>query len=336
LSLALTVLEPGEVILEDRPEPSAGEDEILIRPVMTGICGTDLEIIDGRIDLEYVNYPIVLGHEWTGSVTFDPLGAMEPGDAVVVEGIVPCGRCKMCLARKTNLCVDYDEIGFTRDGAAAEAIVVPRGLIHRLDDSVSSEDAAMVEPCAVVHRALLRAGPEHGSRCLIVGDGTIALLAAHLLRMFDPNEIVVLGKRPDQESLVLGMGADRFEIDPAEAEEDFDLVIEAAGATAAAETAFAAAGRGATVVLLGLPPHGDKAAVGIDDLVNADLTVFGSFGYTSSAWTEVVKLMNDGRIHPSGAVTHRFGLEEWEDALATLRHSDGPRGKVMFEIGEAG
>jgi L-iditol 2-dehydrogenase len=332
---ALVVRSPGEIDLEPRAAPEPGPGEVLVRPLVAGLCGTDLEIVDGRIDPAYVRYPVVLGHEWSGAVAEDRTGAFLPGIPVVAEGIVPCGHCQRCLAGDTNLCLTYDELGFTRDGAAADVIAVPAGLVHPLAPAVDIEDAALVEPSAVVYRALSRVTPAAGARALVIGDGTVALLAAHLLGLFSPAEVVMLGRRPEQAELAVGVGSARFTTDPREAGGDFDLVVEAAGATQAALTALDGARRGGTVVLLGLPPHGETAAVAIDDVVTDDLTVLGSFSYTSDAWTEVVALLNEGRIQPGRVVTHRFPLDAWTDALATLRGADGPRGKVLLRIGEA-
>jgi threonine dehydrogenase-like Zn-dependent dehydrogenase len=97
-------------------------------------------------------------------------------------------------------------------------------------------------------------------------------------------------------------------------------------------TALGAARRGGSVLLPGLPPHGETAAVPVDDLVNNDLTVRGSFGYTSSAWRDVVALLNTGRLGLAFLVTHRFAQADWKQALDALRGSDSPRGKVLLEV----
>jgi L-iditol 2-dehydrogenase len=131
-------------------------------------------------------------------------------------------------------------------------------------------------------------------------------------------------------------GAARFETSPPAVGTGYDLVVEAAGSTSAVLTALAAARRGGSVVLIGLPPHGDTAAVPVDDLVNNDLTIRGSFGYTSTAWRDVVALLNSGRLRLDFLVTHRFGLRDWADALDALRGPVSPRGKVMLTIGSPG
>jgi threonine dehydrogenase-like Zn-dependent dehydrogenase len=254
---------------------------------------------------------------------------------VVGEGIVPCGHCPRCRAGQTNLCLTYDELGFTRDGAAAAFVTVQRSLVHPLAPGVGAEDAALAEPASVVYRGLSGAAIAPGWRALVVGDGTVALLAVRLLALWSPAETVMLGRREGQAALAAKAGAARFETDSRAAGTGYDLVVEAAGSTDAVLSALAAARRGGTVVLLGLPPHGATAAVPVDDVVNNDLNIRGSFGYTSAAWREVVTLLNAGLLELGFLVTHRFPLTEWREALDTLRGEASPRGKVMLTIGSS-
>jgi len=355
---ALVVRRPGEVVLEDRAAPRPGPGEMLVRPGVVGLCGTDLDIVAGRIDPAYIRYPLVLGHEWSGTVAGadgaalaadgqhgdgqnaagqdaagQDGGSLAPGTRVVGEGIVPCGHCARCRAGQTNLCLTYDELGFTRDGAAASFLAIQRSLVHPLAPGVGAEDAALAEPASVVYRGLSGAAIAPGWRALVVGDGTVALLAVRLLTLWSPAETVVLGRREGQAALAVQAGAARFETDSRAAGTGYDLVVEAAGTTDAVLSALAAARRGGTVVLLGLPPHGATAAVPVDDVVNNDLIIRGSFGYTSAAWREVVTLLNAGLLQLGFLVTHRFPLTEWEAALDTLREPVSPRGKVMLTVG---
>jgi L-iditol 2-dehydrogenase len=331
------VLTPGDVRLVQRSPVVPAQGQLLIEPDLVGLCGTDLEIIDGRIDLAYIRYPVALGHEWTGIVAGDsPLA----GQRVVVEGIIGCGHCARCAQGQANLCQTcYDEIGFTRDGAAVGQIAVPASLVHQLDPGVTADDAVLTEPAAVVYRALTRSGVRPGSRVLVIGDGTIALLAVILLALWSPAEIAVLGRRPGQAELAAAAGATSFRTDTSAsssgdgaASSGFDLVVEAAGATDAAAVALVAARRGGTVLLLGLPPHGETVALAPDDVVNNDLTILGSFGYTSAAWRDVVTLLNTGQLRPGILITHRYQLADWEQAIASLRGAQAPRGKVLLEI----
>jgi 2-desacetyl-2-hydroxyethyl bacteriochlorophyllide A dehydrogenase len=332
-SLALVVRTPGDVALEERDAPVPAPGEVLIRPDVVGLCGTDLELVAGEVDPAYTRYPLVLGHEWSGTVVSADGPGPAPGTRVVAEGVIPCGHCARCRAGDTNLCATYDELGFTRDGAAAGYVAVAAPLVHAVGPDVSAEDAALVEPASVVYRALTGSAVAPGCRALVVGDGTVALLAVRLLGLWSPGEIVMLGRRTGQAGLAATAGAARFETAPEAAGTGYDLVIEAAGSTSAVLTALAAARRGGSVVLIGLPPHGETAAVPVDDVVNNDLTIRGSFSYTSSAWRDVVALLNSGRLRLGFLVTHRFGLADWQQALDALRGPASPRGKVMLTIG---
>jgi L-iditol 2-dehydrogenase len=335
---ALVVTAPGQIGLQDRPAAVPGPGEVLIEPDLVGLCGTDLEIIDGLIDPAYIRYPVALGHEWTGIVA---AGSPLAGRRVVVEGIIGCGRCAPCAAGATNLCETYDEIGFTRDGAAAGQVAVPASQVHIIDPGVAAADAVLTEPAAVVHRGLVRAGVTPGCRALVIGDGTVALLAVLLLRLWSPAEVAMLGLRAEQGALAAKAGATSFAVAGADDHRgDFDLVVEAAGAVAAVATALTRVRRGGTALLLGLPPHGQTMPLAADDTVNNDLTILGSFSYTSAAWRRVVGLLNSGQLKPSFLITHRYPLADWERAVATLRGTlpgapAEPRAKVLLTIREA-
>ena len=330
---ALVVDRPGEIALVERAELEPGPDEVVIRTAFYGVCGTDLELLRGDVDPAFVRYPVTIGHEWSGTIESVGVGVegISPGDPCVAEGIVPCGDCPRCRVGATNTCDVYDELGFTREGGASDQVLVPARLVHRLAPTVSLVDAALVEPSSVVLRALEKADPPTGARVVVIGDGTIALLAANLIGLWSPAEVVVVGRRADQAELALGAGATRFTTDDADAREA-DVSIEAAGATAAIGIAVRAARRGGIVVLLGLAPTHEIVELPADLLVNNDLTLCASFGYTSSAWGRVVELLNAGRISPGRIATHRFPLDGFEDAFAELATPTGPRGKILLEL----
>ena len=327
---ALTVMEPGTVNLTERPEPEPVAGEVLVRPDLVGICGTDLDIVAGDIDPQFVRYPVTLGHEWTGLVVSAAPDSPPAGTRVVVEGIVPCGHCAQCVAGNTNRCLIYDEFGFTRDGAASDLISVPSRLVHPVAPSVAAESAVLVEPASVVLRALLRSRPRPGQRVLVVGDGTIGLLAARLVRLWSPSTVTMLGLRPGQGDLAAAAGVDHFRSDPLGVHERFDLVVDGAGSAASVATALAAAERGGTVVLLGYVGQEAAVPMPVDDLINGDVTIVASFGYTSSVWRKVVDLLNAGTLDLGFLVTHRFALQDWASALDTVRASDAPRAKVTL------
>jgi 2-desacetyl-2-hydroxyethyl bacteriochlorophyllide A dehydrogenase len=331
---ALVVESPGTIRVTQLPALDPGPDEVVIRPAYCGVCRTDLELLRGEVDPAYVRYPLTLGHEWSG--TIEAVGAdvegLTPGDRCVAECIVPCGRCRFCQAGETNVCELYEELGFTREGGASDQVLVPSRLVHKLAPSTSLLDAALVEPCSVVLRALDRGGPKSGDRVLVVGDGTIGLLAAYLVSLWSPSEVRMLGRRPEQAQLAKSVGVAAFGTAADDHPGTFDLVIEAAGVSEAVATSIGAVRRGGVVVLLGLPPTEQTLELRADLLVNNDLTVAASFGYTSRDWARMVDLVNARRVNPGRIVTHRFPLEDSVQAFAALGSLEGRRGKILLEI----
>jgi threonine dehydrogenase-like Zn-dependent dehydrogenase len=329
---AFVVAEPGIATDREWPEPVVTEQELLVAPLLAGVCGTDLELIDGTIDPDYVRYPLVLGHEWVGRLERDGADLGPAGTTVVVEGVIPCGVCLHCRRGATNLCVIYDEIGFTRPGAIAQRIGVPANRVHRLGDDVDLADAVLIEPMAVVWRALTRIPLRRGLKIAVIGDGTIALLTAYLVRLLEPESTTVFGQREEQRRLARRAGATEFSTSPPS--ERYDVVVEASGSIDGVASAVAHADRGGMVILLGLPPHGTTATFAPDDLVNDDVIIHGSFSYTTEAFTDVVDRVNARELRPSFLITHRFSLDQASAAIDTLRGgaSSEPRGKIVIEL----
>jgi len=331
---ALVVRGPGDVGIEPRSWAAPSALEVRVTPRYVGLCGTDLEILGGTMDPDYIRYPLVLGHEWSGTVAAvgSQVTKVAPGDAVVVEGIIPCSVCAACRTGQTNLCAIYDELGFMRDGAAGASVTTREHLVHRLEASVPMESGALVEPASVVLRGLSVLDLEPGARVVVVGAGTLGLLAAHLVRLWSPASVTVTGRRPAQAGLAHAMGADAYSIDRPEPRA-FDVAIEAAGTITGVGSALEAARRGGQVLLLGICGRGKTIPLSPDDIVNNDLRIRGSFSYTAGAWAQVVALLNAGRLNLQPVVTHRFSLEQYEAALNTLATpTPAARGKVLLEL----
>ena len=191
------------------PEPGPGE--VLVAPAAVGICGSDLELRDGRRPAGYVRYPVVPGHEWAGHVVAAGPGVtgLEPGAPVVAEGVRACGTCARCAEGRNNLCSGpYAETGFTHPGALAERLVVPAMLLHPLPADRPIAAAALIEPAACVATGLLEVGfPPPGSRVAVVGDGPLGLLAVALLRLGATRELVMFGSRPERSAYARRLGA---------------------------------------------------------------------------------------------------------------------------------
>jgi L-iditol 2-dehydrogenase len=334
---AVVVDRPGVAALRrvSRPDPAPGE--VLVRVGAAGICGSDLEVLEGRRPAPYVRYPIIPGHEWAGTVAAVGPGVenVEVGAAVVAEGFRACGDCARCREGRTNLCAaEYAETGFTHAGAFAEFLCIPAGLVHRLPPASDLAAAAVLEPAACVACGLLETELRPGLSVAVVGAGTLGLLAVALLRLTSPARLALVGTRPDRLALGRELGAgetcDLRAEDPVERlGGDFDLVFEAASRPEWAATAVALARRGGTVVLEGISGAG-RPTIDPDLIVLGHLRVQGIFGASRAAWRWVVELFATGQLDPTPLVTHRFPLEDFETAFSLLR--DRAAGALKVEL----
>ena len=338
---ALVVDRPGAAAVTDVPEPVPGPGEVLVAVEAAGICGSDLELLDGRRPAAYTRYPVVPGHEWAGQVQAVGPGVRDlvPGDPVVAEGLRSCGVCERCTEGRTNLCVaGYAETGFTHPGALAERLVVPARLVHRLPADRPVEPAALLEPAACVASGLLEAGmPLPGTRVAVVGDGPVGLLALLLLRAVAPTELVLVGGRPARSAFGPRCGATRVvaagdRVALADLAGRFDAVVEAANSPAGAATAVSLLRRGGTGLLLGISGSG-QAAIDPDVVALGQLRLQGGFAASSAAWRWVVGLYAGGVLDPAPLVTHRFGLEEATEAFAALTAPGGDAVKILVSPG---
>ncbi|UNM16551.1 alcohol dehydrogenase catalytic domain-containing protein [Streptomyces formicae] len=331
---AIVVDGPGEHRLVRRATEAPGRDEVRVRVAAAGICMSDREVYDGHRDADYVRYPVVPGHEWSGTVEAVGKG-VDPalvGRKTVAEGFRACGVCERCREGDTNLCTGgYDETGFTRPGAFADHVTVPARLLHLLPDDADLRAAALLEPAAVVAAAVRAGEPRPGERIAVVGAGTLGLLAVQLLASHSPALLTAIDPRETRGRQALRFGAGEA-LPPDEAAEragHYDLVVETAGAPSTAQDACALARRGGRVVLTGMFAPG---ATGIDPvrLSLAQLTVRSVFGASSSAWAAAVRAFGLGLLDPAPLITHEYPLERFGDAIALVGSGDPKAGKVLL------
>jgi 2-desacetyl-2-hydroxyethyl bacteriochlorophyllide A dehydrogenase len=342
---AIVIEQPNHVALRDVETPSPGPGEVRVRSVRAGVCRTDLDIVTGALDPRWVRFPVVPGHEWSGVVESagDGVTGLEPGQRVVCEGNISCLACARCRAGDTHLCQTYDAVGFTRGGGWGEFVVVPARILHPLPDHVSFDAAVLVEPGSCVVKALDRARIEPAETVGIVGVGAMGALAIRIARLRAPGTVVAYGLRDEELELAVALGADAA-VNVAESDAELetrrlvggglDVVVETAGAVAAAELATRLVREGGRVVMLGIAGRGQELTLPADRIPLGDLSVLGSVGYTTAAWAKMVGLLRNGLVELDPIVTHRFPLEEYEEAFALMDDRRGVVARIVLEHAE--
>jgi 2-desacetyl-2-hydroxyethyl bacteriochlorophyllide A dehydrogenase len=331
MSRAVLIERPKDLRVVPVEPELPGYGEAVVRVAWSGICGSDRELFAGNRAEGYVRYPVVPGHEWSGTVV--ELGpGTDPallGKPVVGEGFRNCGRCAACRRGDTNLCAaDYDETGFTQPGAWADELRLPARLLHELPEGADLRAAALLEPAACMAAACLKANVVPGERVAVVGGGTLGLLAVQLLAASGAGALVVVDPRTDRAELARSFGATAC-VTPDKASGTFDVVVEAAGAPGAGSLAVRLTARGGRTVLTGLSGAETEPIVPAD-LVASAVTVHTVFGAPSRAWVHAVRAFSSGLLTPSPLITHEFPLEEAAAALDALADPCVSTGKILL------
>jgi 2-desacetyl-2-hydroxyethyl bacteriochlorophyllide A dehydrogenase len=330
---AVVVERPGLATLQRVPRPEPSHGEVLVRVGAAGICGSDVELLEGRRPAKYVRYPIIPGHEWSGTVEDVGPGVekIEEGAIVVAEGFRACGDCARCCEGRTNLCeLDYAETGFTHAGAFAEFLCIPAHLVHQLPPGSDLAAAAVLEPAACVAQGLLEVELRPGMSVAVVGAGTLGLLGVALLSRISPERLALVGTREPRLALGGAMGAtETWNVREHEyPEPGFDLVFEAAGSPEGARIAIELARRGGTVVLEGI--SGQTGGIDADAVVLGHVRVQGVFGASRNAWRWVTDLFAAGLLDTEPLVSHSFPLEEHSAAFDVLTDRSGDALKIQL------
>ena len=328
--------------LRDVPEPSIGINDLLIRVLGTGICGTDLHIYDWDAWAQRtVPVPLVIGHEFVGEVVAvgSNVNDFHPGDLVSGEGHLVCGRCRNCMAGRRHLCAHTKGIGVNRDGAFAEYIALPMTNVWHHSPGVDLDVAAIFDPFGnAVHTALTF--PVLGEDVLITGAGPIGLMAAAVVRFAGARHVVITDVNEFRLDLAKRMGVTRA-IDVRQAKlpdvqrelgmlEGFDVGLEMSGNPTAMRDMLANMSHGGRIALLGIPSA--EFAIDWTTVVFNMLTIKGIYGREMyETWYKMSVMLQSG-LDISPVITHRFGYEDYEEAFATAR--SGHAGKVVMRWAE--
>jgi L-iditol 2-dehydrogenase len=335
---AVLIERPHAVDWVELETPTARPGEVVVRSHVAGVCRTDLEMLHGGLtDPRWVRFPVVPGHEWSGTIAElgDGVDDLEVGERVVCEGMIPCNRCRRCKEGQTQLCLNYDQIGFTRGGGYGEYVSVPRHVVHRLPASASFAAGALVEPAACVLRGLERGRPRPGDAVGVIGIGTLGSLALQLARLYSPGALVAFGVREEELEFAAKLGASATvnvaEDDPPSVADGLDIVIETAGATEAIDLATRIVRPGGRVVVLGIAGEGKTLEIPADRILFGDMDVIGSCSYSTEAWSSVMRLLQENVLDLDPIVTHRFPASDFADAFAVLDDRRGFVAKVLLE-----
>jgi threonine 3-dehydrogenase len=329
--------------LEDVPEPEVGINDVKVRVLLTGICGTDLHIYewDGWAQ-STIPVPMVIGHEFVGEIAAvgSNVADFRVGELVSGEGHVICGRCRNCLAGRRHLCAHTQGIGVNRSGAFAEYIVLPMSNIWKHSPNVTPDIAAIFDPFGnAVHTAL--SFPVLGEDVLVTGAGPIGIMAAAVAKHAGARYVVITDLNDYRLALSLKVGV-TLAIDPRKTSlkevqqqlgmrEGFDVGLERSGNPAAFCDMLANMSHGGKIAMLGIPAG--QMAIDWHQVIFNMLTIKGIYGREMyETWYKMTVMLESG-LNIAPVITHHFSWREHEQAFAVMQ--SGNSGKVILDWRES-
>lgn len=313
-----------EIIETEIDEPIISKpDDVLIDVKVVGICGSDMLSYQGKHEL--LTYPRVLGHEFSGVVEAvgSDVNNLSPGDQVVVEPLVTCGKCKPCITGDYNVCEEMKVLGVHVDGACQEKIVISAKRVFKLPKGATLKEGAMIEPLCVGLESSRRGQLNIEDTVVIFGAGTIGLCALKVAKCYNARKVISVDINEHRLKVAKDMGAD-YVVNSAK--ENFEqkimeltdhkgasFAIEATGAEEALKMCFTITAYRARVVILGFYK---SSLVQIPPLhiVKKELDVYGSRLYRNR-FSLALDLLAKKEVSISDLITHEFKFNEVEKAI---------------------
>ena len=346
---ALILEKPGRIRMADVPKPKPGPKDVVSRVCYSGICATDMALLDGTLfagQPEMVRYPIRIGHEWSGIVeeVGSEVTGFSPGDKVVGDDSVPCGDCLDCLSGNYLLCPNVRSVGTVGNawpGSFAEYMLMPSRLMYKLNNDADMQEAALIEPAGNVFSGLRKADIRVGDVVVVVGTGAIGLAGAALAHSFGASKVILVGRRDAKLEIGRQMGADllvnatKENVAQVIKEQTWlglgaDAVIETSGNPEAFRQALSYLRTGGSLSAIGFYeqtiPNFD-----IDNLVISGFEIKGAGG-AANAYTPIIRLMNEKRVSLKPLVSAVYPADEYARAFDHVRENDDRRIKVLIEL----
>ncbi len=309
----------GSAQVKQIPVPTLEKGWILIAPVSSGLCGTDLHISTGEFPLGVL--PVVPGHEFAGHVVALGEGAtnFKIGDWVGADPNISCGTCKMCQIGATNLCATLDAVGISINGSMAEFIAIPEKCVFHLDEKIDEIQAPMIEPLSCVLHALERAPGWAGEKMIIFGAGAIGLTATVLAVAEGVQEVVLVEPQIGRHSLALKLGASRAVSSIAElGDEKFNLALDASGHPAAITAAISVLGQRGRLIQMGVAAPHVNIELNPYEVYAKEISIIGSASLAQQ-YGNAVSRINELGPKLAQLVTGRFKLDEINEAIAAMK-----------------
>lgn len=335
--------EPGVISFRTVPVPEPQSDQVLVKIMRIGVCGSDIHVYHGTHP--YTKYPVTQGHEVSGVIVKKGQYAdkYEIGQRVVIEPQVFCGHCYPCLHGKYNLCEELKVMGFQTTGTASDYFAVDESKVTPIPDTVSYDEGAMVEPLAVTVHAAKRYPNVKGAKAVVLGCGPIGILLIQSLKAFGAAKVMATDISDYRLNLAAQLGAD-FTVNTAK--EDFgetllknfgpdkaDVMYDCAGNDITMNQAIQNARKGSTIILVAV--FGKMANVDLAKLNDSELDLNTTMMYRHEDYVDGIRLVGEGKINLKPLISNHFAFQDYLDAYKYIDSHRETTMKVLIDVGTA-
>jgi len=328
---------PG-VAVADWEQPVSQEDPI-IKIEAAAICGSDIHIYNWE-GYDFMQVPVIMGHEACGTVVSKGISNFSPGQKVVIDPVITCGSCFYCRTGLENLCVNRKTLGINVNGLFAEYVSLPVRSIFSLPDNVGFHEGACIEPLGAALRAIENSRIKPGDTVAIVGPGPLGLLTLMLCKKSGVKSVIVIGTQADQYRLNV---ANKWGADYVLFAEDqkcesavkgysgglgADTVFEWSGSPNGLRLACSLARPGGQVVSGAI--YSKEVSIDMTKLVRAEITLSTSRSRTFSTWHRAINLLTNKVIDISPVITHLFSVADAAKAFETVASKKALKAIIEF------
>ena len=338
---AAVLQQPKKFSIDERPVPAAGLGEVVVRIAATAVCHTDLDLYLGQHP--GVHYPIVLGHEATGTVASIGAGVtgLKPGQNVIINPVISCGRCDCCQRGDEHLCRNAGILGREFEGSLSQYVRLAARYVYPLPQHLPLAEATMIETLATVHHAQVRAGIKPGESVVVLGQGPTGLLHTRLAVLNGCKPVIAVSRSQWKIDLAESMGAKVVRTDVDEAAEPVkrqtngngaDVVVDTVGSTGSLRAGIKMLRPGGRFLSFSLG-HSDFTGLNAFDLYIKEISIIGARALKAVDMMPSIELVASGKFDVSPFITARYPLAQVSAAFEEYERNPGRILRIIIDAG---
>ena len=334
---------PKQITFREIPVPEPGDDQVLVKIMKIGVCGSDIHVYHGTHP--FTSYPVTQGHEVSAKVVSwgANVSGFSEGQRVTIEPQVYCGKCYPCTHGKYNLCEELKVMGFQTTGTASEYFAVDASKVTPLPEGMTFNEGAMIEPLAVTVHAAKRFPELEGSKVVVLGAGPIGILLAQSCKALGAAQVMVTDVSDYRLELAKECGADfvynTLNKDFGEAmieslgPDKADVIYDCAGNDITMGQAIKYARKGSTIILVAV--FGKMATVDLAVLNDHELDLNTTMMYRHEDYVDAIRLVGEGKIQLKPLMSKHFAFKDYLQAYQYIDDNRETTMKVLIDVDES-